>query len=105
MTVANIETNLYGLDEELNQGRSNNPRKTYKDENAFLTRGPPRRQPTKDRKFTPRHSPTTAVICHYCQTPGHIAPECRKKQRDLGLTPSTQTPDAMTPDLGSHPIT
>lgn len=38
------------------------------------------------------HSP---IICHYCGIPGHKAPDCRKKKRDLGA-PSRDRPRSLS---------
>lgn len=37
----------------------------------------------KSTQLYPASSGKVGVICHYCGIPGHKAPDCRKKQRDL----------------------
>jgi hypothetical protein len=88
MTLADIETNLYGLDEEFNNNKnSSSIRKTYKEEAAMFTKsyGPHAKHNRKPFK----KSTTSNVTCHYCHKPGHIAPECRQKQCDQGTTPTS----------------
>ena len=90
MTIADIETNLYGLDEDITNQKSHT-RRPYKEEAALYTNSGRHPKRNGKGKFSkPPNDPN--VICHYCQKPGHKAPECRQRMRDNGITPPQSRP-------------
>jgi hypothetical protein len=80
MTLADIETNLYGLDEETrNNTTPSNQRNYNQNESALFTR---HNHNQSRRPFPPSNRNTSNMTCNYCHKPGHLASECRQKLRN-----------------------
>ena len=92
--LSDIETNLYGFDEELNNLKNANgtARKAYKEENAYYAQRPShqRSAKTKSQSHPDRKPYNPDATCTYCNRVGHLMKDCMTKQREQRITPTHQ---------------
>jgi len=92
LTLADVESNLYAFDEEMNNNKlASSTRKAYKEENALFTQRSSNQQTNKHKQSRPEWKPHNPnATCGYCGRIGHFTRDCLKKQREQRIT----APDA-----------
>lgn len=92
LTFTNLLSNILQQD-SINMSRNEQPKSSafyakgkFQKTRQFQSTQSKFRKPYLNNTSSNKTQSTQIIICHYCGKPGHKAPECRKKQRDLGTS-------------------